>query len=269
MQSTPARQCSSFDDPRPGRFFDSLPSRILRDFRSFSSLVSYPQHAMLFEEQQEASGILILVEGCVKISVNSSEGRRLILWIARPTELLGLAAVLRGCCHEVTAETLHPCTIASIRRQEFLDFLIRYPAAYDGIVRELSMEMSRACTQMRIIGFSSSASAKLAWLLLDWSSRVRSAADETSVTVPLTHGEMGECIGATRETVSRAMAGLRLRRLIDVHGSAVVIRSRFALEAFAQGLHEAVPPEANRARPPRFLASHPRAVTEISAGRGV
>ncbi len=90
---------------------------------------------MLFEEQQEASGILILVEGCVKISVNSSEGRRLILWIARPAELLGLAAVLRGCCHEVTAETLHPCTIASIRRQEFLDFLIRHPAAYDGIVR--------------------------------------------------------------------------------------------------------------------------------------
>lgn len=129
--------------------------------------------------------------------------------------------------------------------------------------------MSRACTQMRIIGLSLSASARLAWLLLDWSPRARSATDETSVTVPLTHGEMGECIGATRETVSRAMAGLRERRLIDVDGSAVVIRSRFALEAFAKGLHEAAPPEANRARPSRFLGSRPRAVTEISAGRQV
>jgi CRP/FNR family transcriptional regulator len=241
----------------------------MRDFRAFVSLVCYPAHAVLFEEQRPAGNILILVEGCAKISVNSSDGRRLILWIARPAELLGLTAVLRGGCYEVTAETVHPCTIASIRRQDFLDFLMRHSAAYQCIAHELSLEMSRACEQMRIMGLSSSASVKLARLLLEWSVGVRPNVHGTSIIVPLTHEEMGECIGVTRETVSRAMAELRERELVEVHRSAVIIKNRFALDAFAQGLHRPTPSLANRARRARFPGNLRRGVTEITAGRQV
>jgi hypothetical protein len=56
----------------------------------------------------------------------------------------------------------------------------------------------------------------------------------TCVSVSLTHEEMGECIGATRETVSRAMADLRQRQLIDVYDSTLIIPNRFALEAYAR-----------------------------------
>ncbi len=152
-----------------GEFFGSLASDALREFQAYVSLVCYPAHTVLFEEEQEANTILIVLEGCVKISMNSRDGRRLILWIARPVALLGLTSVLLGSCHEETAETVHPCRIASIRRQEFLDFLERYPAIYQGVARELSVEMSRAREQMRIMGLSSSASIRLAWLLLEWS----------------------------------------------------------------------------------------------------
>jgi CRP/FNR family transcriptional regulator len=255
-----------------GEFFSSLASDALQAFQAYVSVVCYPAHAMLFEEQGEASSMLILVEGCAKISVNSSDGKRLILWIARPVELLGLTSVLRGNCHEVTAETVHPCRIASIRRHEFLDFLVRYPAVYQGVARELSVEMSRARERMRIMGLSSSATIKLAWLLLEWSADGgRTTGRGTSVSVPLTHEEMGECIGVTRETVSRAMAELRQRRLIDLHGSALIITNRFALESFAQGLHPATPREAsstaNRAGRRRFPGTLARGVTEITAGR--
>lgn len=248
-----------------GEFFSSLASDALRDFQACVSLVRYPARTVLFEEQREADSILILVEGSAKISVNSSDGKRLILWIARPVALLGLTSVLSGSCHEETAETVHPCGIASIRRQKFLDFLMRYPAVYQGVARELGVEMSRAREQMRIMGLSSSASVKLAWLLLEWSVGVRRTALGTIVTVPLTHEEMGECIGVTRETVTRAMADLRQRRLIDLHGSALFITNRFALNAFARGLHQATP--VNRAGRPRFPGSLPRGVTEITAGR--
>jgi CRP/FNR family transcriptional regulator, cyclic AMP receptor protein len=257
---------------RVGEFFRSLSSDALRELQAYVSLVCYPANTVLFEEQREANSILILVEGCAKISVNSSDGKRLILWIARPMELLGLTSVLRGSCHEVTAETLHPCRIASIRRQEFLDFLVRYPAVYQGVARELSVEMSRVREQMRIMGLSSSASIKLAWLLLEWSADGgRTTGQETSVSVPLTHEEMGECIGVTRETVCRAMADLRQRRLINQDGSALIITNRFALESFAQGLHQGTPREAsatvNRAGRAGFPGTLPRGVTEITAGR--
>ncbi|MGA8162716.1 MAG: Crp/Fnr family transcriptional regulator [Acidobacteriaceae bacterium] len=256
---------------RMGGFLNSLASDALKEFQSYVSLVCYPAHAVLFEEEQKASSVLIVLKGCAKISVNSREGKRLILWIVRPVEFLGLASVLRGSCHEETAETVHPCSIASIRRQEFLDFLMRYPSVNLGVARELSVEMSRAREQMRIMGLSSSASIKLAWLLLEWSVGMRKTACGTSVTVPLTHEEMGECIGVTRETVTRAMTDLRQRGLIDLRGSALIITNRFALKAFAEGMHQTTPREASstvdRAGRPGFPRSLPRGVTEITAGR--
>jgi CRP/FNR family cyclic AMP-dependent transcriptional regulator len=273
MQSPQKSGWSEARAHRPGEFFSSLAPEILRDFHAITSLVSYPANAVLFQEQREANSILILVDGCAKISMNSRDGKRLILWIARPGELLGLTSVVRGSRHEVTAETVHPCRATSIRRPEFLDFLIRHPAAYECVARELSVEMSRACEQMRIMGLSSSASIKLAWLLLEWSSGANTTVRGTSVHAPLTHEEMGECIGVTRETVSRAMGELRERGLIDLQGSALIIKSRFALAAYAQGLHGATPPDVSalvrRAGRPRRSGTHPTEVTEITAGRKV
>ncbi len=258
---------------KPGEFFSILPSEAMMDLQSLLSVVCFPAHAVLFEEEQEARNIVILVEGCANISVNSRNGRRLILWIAKPVELLGLTSVLRGSCHEVTAETVHPCTTASIRRQDFLDFLLRHPAAYQGVARALSVEMSRACEQMRIMGLSSSATIKLAWLLLDRSAGGCTTRRGTSVTVPMTHEEMAECIGVTRETVSRAMANLRQRGLVDMHGSAQIVTNRFALEAFARGLHRAIPHEGSslprRAGRPGLPSFGPREVMEITAGRQI
>ncbi len=271
MGSTDRTERSERRPHRVGEFFGCLATDALREFQAYVSLVCYPAHAVLFEEEGEANSILILVEGCAKISMSSSDGKRLILWIARPMELLGLTSVLRGSRHEATAETVQPCRIASIRRQVFLDFLMRYPAVYQGLARELSVEMSRACEQMRIMGLSSSASIKLAWLLLEWSAGMRTVGRGTSVTVPLTQEEMGECIGVTRETVSRAMADLRQRQLIDLQGTELMIRNRFALEAFAQGLQQTMPREAvspvDRAGRRRPSGTVPRGVTEITAGR--
>ncbi len=90
-------------DTRPhrmGGFLNSLASGALKEFQSYVSLVCYPAHAVLFEEEQKASSVLIVLEGCAKISVNSREGKRLILWIARPVALLGLTSVLRGSCQK-------------------------------------------------------------------------------------------------------------------------------------------------------------------------
>lgn len=257
---------------RASEFLGSLASNTFREFQTYVSVVCYPAHAVLFDEEQDANSILIVLEGCAKISVNSGDGKRQILWVARPVELLGLTSVLRGTCHEVTAETLYPCRIASIRRQEFLGFLMQHPGAYQGVARELSVEMSRAREQTRIKGLQSSASIKLAWLLLDWSTDgTRTPGRRISVSVPLTHEEMGECIGVTRETVCRAMADLRRRQLIDLDGSALIITNRFALESFAQGLHPATPREASstpyRAGRPRVPGPLARGVTEITAGR--
>jgi CRP-like cAMP-binding protein len=75
-----------------------------------SSLPRIQRCAVLFIERQTARGVYVLCEGEVKLSVSSSEGKKLILRIAKAGEVLGLMSALSGTPHELTAETLRPYT---------------------------------------------------------------------------------------------------------------------------------------------------------------
>ena len=69
----------------------------------------------------------MLWAGQVKLSISSSSGKTLILRVAKPGEILGLMAAMSDSPYEVTAETLHPCQVAFIRRDDFLRFVGNIP----------------------------------------------------------------------------------------------------------------------------------------------
>lgn len=187
----------------------------------------------LFSEKDEDCGVYFVLEGEVKLSMNSAEGKRLLLRIVRKGEILGLASALSGRPREMTAETLYPARIASLRRSDFLDFLARRPETYPLVVEELGRNYNFACDQLRNVGLSSSAPEKLARLLLEWSENGQATERGTRCRIPLTHLEIGEFIGASRETVTRTLSAFKSRRLIVFNGSMLMIPSRAALESLA------------------------------------
>src|SRR5579863_10389704 len=113
-------------------FFCQLPAASVKDFDAIKSTATYPKGAILFVEKQEARGIYVLCEGEVKLSISSAEGKILIMRIARAGELLGLMAAVAGLPYEVTAETIHPCQVAFVRRDDFLRFVAKHPEASGG-----------------------------------------------------------------------------------------------------------------------------------------
>ena len=195
------------------------------------SLAMYPGGATLFLEKQEPRGVFVLCAGQVKLSISSSAGKKLILRIAKAGEILGLMAAMSGSPYEVTAETLHSCQVAFLRRDDFLRFIARHPEGYQGVVKQLSTLYSGACEQLRIVGLSASAREKLARLLLDWSADAKDTKQRTQVKLPLTHEEIAEFIGTTRETVSRTLSEFKSRQLVALQGSTLMISNRPALEA--------------------------------------
>jgi CRP/FNR family transcriptional regulator, cyclic AMP receptor protein len=213
-------------------FFCQLTPKAVKSFDSIKSTSAYPEGAVLFLEKQASRGVFILCEGEVKLTISSSEGKTLILRIARPGEILGLMAALSGRPYEVTAETLHPCQIAFVRRDEFLRFVAQHPEASQGIVKQLSSNYHGACEQLRTVGLSASAPEKLAKLLLDWSAGAEETSLGTRITLPLTHEEIAEFIGSTRETVTRTLSDFRSRHLVSFKGSTLLISNRAALENF-------------------------------------
>jgi CRP/FNR family transcriptional regulator, cyclic AMP receptor protein len=68
-------------------------------------------------------------------------------------------------------------------------------------------------------------------LLLEWSTETKDAKRSTQIKMPLTHEEIAEFIGTTRETVTRTLSDFKVRRLVSLQGSTLMICDRPALES--------------------------------------
>ncbi len=217
---------------RGNGFFCQLSTPALKDLDAIKFTSAYPAGAVLFIERQTARGAYVLCEGEVKLSISSSEGKKLILRITKPGEVLGLVSALSGSPHEVTAETLRPCQVAFIPRDLFLRFMAKHPEAYPLVTGQLGSQYQVACEQLRNLGLSASAPEKLAKLLLDFAVSGQQTKQGTRVKLPLTHEEIAEFIGTTRETVTRTLSEFKSQHLVELHGSTLVIEDREALEEF-------------------------------------
>src|SRR5579884_1918784 len=122
MESAAHQSC--FDcGLRPDRVFCDLPADSLTDFDHIKTVSLIPRGTTLFSEGRNPTGVFVLCEGRAKLTVCSEEGKRLVVRIAGPGEVLGLSAAVSGKPYEITAETLDNSRVAFIRRKELLRFL--------------------------------------------------------------------------------------------------------------------------------------------------
>lgn len=223
---------SSASRDKESRSLHELIPTALREFATGDPAITYPRGAILFLEGQVPRGVFLLCQGEVKLSIGSSDGKRLIVRFARAGEILGLMAALTGKAYEENAETICPCQLAFVHREEFLRLLTTYRGASHSIINQISVQYQATWEQLRTVGLLGSVHQKLARLLLNRSDRSRSNGDSVTVTLSLTHEEIAECIGSTRETVTRALSEFKHQRLVKVNGASLTIPSRTALETF-------------------------------------
>ena len=219
-----------------GDFFEALPAAALADLEPLLAPSSYPSNVVLFTETQPSSGVYVVLDGEVKLSINSPDGRRLSFRIAKAGEVLGLSSALSGGAYEMTADTMYPAKIAHISQQVFLQFMSRHPAVYQSVAREMVRTYHTACEQLRMVGLSTSVPERLARLLLVWSDEPDQKPERPArCRLSLTHEEIGEFIGASRETVTRTLSIFKNHHLVAQHGCTLTIPSRVALESYARG----------------------------------
>ncbi|HLY41111.1 MAG TPA: Crp/Fnr family transcriptional regulator [Terracidiphilus sp.] len=213
-----------------GEFLKSLSVPAREDLFSLAALRNLEPNAIVFTEGDPPLLVHVIVDGQVRLFVHSSTGRRLILRNAAAGDVLGLPAAFTGKNYDITAQTVYPSSIASIRRQAFMDFLLRFPVACQSAARELSKECFKSIARLRTMGLASSAQSRLARLLLEWSTAGQQTNRGRRFHVPMTHVEVGDCIGASRETVTRTMNDLQRDRVLELHGSLVTILDMPELE---------------------------------------
>ncbi len=220
---------------REERLFCNLPEHSIKALAAITSSAAYPKGATLFVEGQPARGVFILCSGRVKLSTSSADGKTLILRISEPGEVLGLPATVTGTCYELTADIIEPAQANFIGRTEFLNFLRENGEAALRVAQQLGETYHSAVAEMRTIGLSHSASEKLARFLLEWASNYPEDKGQVRIKMTLTHEEIAQMIGSSRETVTRLLADFRRKQLVQVMGSTLVIHNKAALESIVNG----------------------------------
>lgn len=211
-----------------------LTDLVLQALDPFKSYATYPKGSTLLARGRPVDGVFVLLEGSVKLSISSGIGSTVILAIAQPGEVLGLSAAIAGAPSEVTAETIVPCQLCFIHRDDFLRTLNFNGESCLQVVELLSQQLREAFELIRIIGGAQSARKKLAALLLNWADS-RGIRTERGIEIEphLTEEEMGQMIGASRATVSRLLAALKRNQILFANGSALCLRKKAALEELA------------------------------------
>jgi CRP/FNR family cyclic AMP-dependent transcriptional regulator len=213
-------------------FFCRLPKTDMEAFQRIKFTLAYPAGATLFTEGQPCRGIYILCKGRVKLSSTSSEGQTLIFKVAKPGEVLGLNAAVSGTLHEATAETGQLCQLNFVKRDDFIQFLTAHNEASMHAAIHLSRDCQQAYRQLRSFVMRS-APQRIALLMLDWSHEDAAMASTHGIKVALTHDEIGQIIGMSRETVTRTLSDFRKQHIAKLHGSTLLIQNTSALQELA------------------------------------
>lgn len=220
---------------RGQHLFCNLSLQAGQRLNEIKSTAVYPKGAMLFIEGQQSRGVFILCSGKVKLSTTSREGKTIITKLSEPGDVLGLNAVVSGLPYEVTAEMMEPGQANFVPRESLMQFMKEHAEVAMKIAQQLSRNYYTAYEEIRTLGLATSPSEKFAKLLLSWSTKPVAPNDPSSqVKLTLTHEEIGEIIGTTRETVSRLFSEFRKKQLVQIKGATLVIRSRPALEKIIQ-----------------------------------
>lgn len=222
--------CSTCTLDKTGRFCETS-AETLASLDRIKFAAAYPKGSTLFVEGEVPRGVFIVCSGRVKLTTSSSEGKTLILRIAEAGEVLGVSSNVLGKPFEVSAETMEPSQVNFVGREDFLRLLAQHPDAGMRTAQQLAKSYHAAQHDIRSLGLSQTTSEKLARLLLDWCEKGEETSKGIRLKVMLTHEEMAQMIGTTRETVTRLLSDLKRKNVIDVKGSTFLIPRLATLQA--------------------------------------
>jgi CRP/FNR family transcriptional regulator, cyclic AMP receptor protein len=215
---------------REEHLFCNLSALALQQLNEIKSTAVYPKGAVLFIEGQQPRGVFVLCTGKVKLSTSSSEGKTVITKISDAGDVLGLNATISNHSYEVTAEMIEPGQANFIPRDALLRFLREHGEVALRVAQQLSSNYYTAYEEIRMLGLTSSPGEKFAKLLLSWYPEKEQVNGQAQIKLTLTHEEIAEMIGTTRETVSRLFSEFKKKRLLEAKGSTLILRNKLALE---------------------------------------
>ncbi len=191
--------------------------------------LAYPRGSAIVSEDDPGDSLFIVRTGRVKVVLIADDGREVILGVLGPAEYFGELSLIDGQPRSANVIALEDATLLVLRREDFRARVEASPAVAWALLTELSRRLRQADGKIGGLALLD-VPARIARLVIELASDGTSDADAR----PLTHQMIAQMIGASRETVSRALGDFEAAGWIEVERRRIRVRDRAALTARAQ-----------------------------------
>jgi CRP-like cAMP-binding protein len=186
-----------------------------------ASVRTYAPGAAIIREAEPGDQFFVIVRGEVKVSVDSPDGREVVLSHLQSGDFFGEMALFGGEARSASVTALTECELVSLARAEFLAVLARDFSLTRKILQTLSSRLRKANDVIESMALLDVGGRLARYLIRLADESGQAAVDGFIVVNRPTHQEIANSIGATRETVTRMLKQFEDRKLIRIKGSTV------------------------------------------------
>ncbi len=205
------------------RLFDGISPSEMQEMEKITRMEEVKKRQPLYLPGDPSSNVYLLKKGRVKIANTAPSGKEVTFDILEPGEVFGELEVLEDAPRSTSAEALDDALICVIPRKDFDQYLAMHPNVTVKLTKLIGLRLKKIQSRIEDLVFRD-VPARLAHLLSELS-KSDGVADKQGVRlkVKLTHQEMANLIGCSRETVSATMGQFRDQGLIQMDGRTITI----------------------------------------------
>jgi len=210
--------------------FQGLSEEELQEIRHIAVDKFYGKGRAIFLEGDDGNGFYIVADGKVKIFKMSLDGKEQILHIYGPGHPFGEVPVFSGKKFPANAQTLVKSHLLFFPRPAFIELISKNPSLSLNMLAMLSMRLRQFTVQVENLSLKE-VPGRLASYLLYLSNEQDS---DFRVSLPVSKGQLASLLGTIPETLSRILAKMSGKQLIQVEGSDIHLLDLLGLETLAE-----------------------------------
>lgn len=192
---------------------------------------SYPRAETIFRTGDPGTHLYLIESGRVKITTSSAEGREALVAIIGRGEIFGELSLFDAGVRTADARTMEPTVLHALSHDLFRRYVQHHPKVAWEMFRILAGRLRAADEAIQDVVFFD-VPGRVARRLLDLAQRHGSAdGDAMRIDVPITQEEIAQMVGASRESVNKALANFIERGWVSLEDRMYTVRDPIALKS--------------------------------------
>ena len=208
---------------RKAPLFAALDDDATESLRASMQQVQLARAEVLFAEGDQGDRLYVILEGKIKLGRTKSDGRESLLAVLGPGEMFGELSLFDPGPRTATATSVGDSVLIGLGHEAIQPWLLQHPQVAFTLLNALARRLRRTNDSLADLVFSD-VPGRVAKALLDLSSRFGRPTDGgLLVAHELTQEELAQLVGASRETVNKALADFAGRGWLRLEARAVVL----------------------------------------------